>query len=343
LSLFGFEIRRYLRGFLLLAIATAVFSLVNLALSAVPDTVVIGGDLGEICGNATTTAPAPTPTPTPTPTPGSNITNINFYDPFDTLSEYWVRLTHPWTVTGGYVRTTVDDASYNNAIYYIVDFIEPGHDTIVINTRVKVDYLPGLGEWKYFCAFLSTIDLDVRVLGCIDIYVTRTGATYVYGAIRVYRYGSVTRPASTTIESTVIGIRHLSLTVVKLNETHVNISLSATRLDGTPVTLSPVTVMLNWSGLGYFGLYMSHRATGEGFDFIDVWITSVNATSTVYYNVNFPPPLPEVTVTVTVTVREAGIVSDVLVIPVGSFIRVLSFAVYVVYIVRTIKHFTPEF
>jgi len=66
--------------------------------------------------------------------------------------------------------------------------------------------------------------------------------------------------------------------------------------------------------------------------------------STVYYNVNFPPPLPTTTVTVTVTeTRLVEFGKDILVIPLGSFIRVLSFAVYVVYIVRVVKHFTPEF
>jgi hypothetical protein len=336
LSLFGFEIKRYLRGFLLLAIATAVFSLVNLAVSTLPDTISIGGDISQLCGvNATSTS-----TPAPTPTP-SNITNINFYDPFNALDAvYWRNLTHPWVVTGGHVRTSVSDASYNNAIYYIVDFIEPEHDTVKINTRVKIDASPDYNEVRYYCVFLASNDLSTRVLGCIETYNYANYYYYVYGSIRIYRSGSVTLLSRVTIasssSSTIIpGIRDLSLTVTKLNETHVSISLTY---------ISPVTTDVVWSDLGYFGFYMSYAYGSEGFDYIDAWITSVNATSTVYYNVNFPPPLPSTTVTVTVTetrILELG--KDVLVIPLGSFIRVLSFAVYVVYITRTVKHFVPEF
>ena len=333
-----FNLKRYLRGFLLLAIATAVFSLVNLAVSTLPDTVTIGGDISQLCGvNATSTA---TPTPTPTPTP--NITNVNYNDPFNTLNTtYWKSLSYSWVVNSGYVRTSVSDASYNNAIYYIVDFIEPEHDTVTINTKVKIDTSPNYNEIRYYCVFLASSDLNTRILGCIETYNYANYYYYVYGSIRIYRSGSVTVLSSVTIASSssstiILGIRDLSLTVTKLNETYVKISLT--------YISSPVTTSVNWNSLGYFGFYMSYAYGSEGFDYVDVWITSVDATSTVYYNVNFPPPLPVITTTTTVTetkVIEFG--KDILVIPLGSFIRVLSFGIYVVYIIRTIKHFTPEF
>ncbi|MFZ8783234.1 MAG: hypothetical protein ACO2OR_04550, partial [Desulfurococcaceae archaeon] len=339
----SFDLKRYLRGFVLLAIATAVFSLVNIAISTIPDTIVVGGDLGELCDNATGVA---TPTPTPTPTP-SNITNINFYDPFNTLgSQYWINLTHAWTVTGGYVRTTVSDSSYDNAIYYVVDFVEHLHDTVQISTRVRVEASPGYNMLVRYCVFLATVDLSVRVLGCIEIYNAANAHYYVYARVRTYSGGSVVLLRSITIESdsysTVIpGTRDLTLTVTKINETHAMINVSGTTRTGASFSLSPVTVRLDWGSLGYFGLHMTRAYGNEGFDYIDVWITSQYATETVYYNVNFPPPLPTITVTTTVTERIGGLGGDILVLPVGSFVRVLSFAVYIVYIVRTIKHFTP--
>jgi hypothetical protein len=347
-SLFGFEIKRYLRGFLLLAVATAVFSLVNIALSVVPDSVIIGGDLAQLCGNVTSVA---TPTPTPTPAPTLNITNINFYDPFNTLNTtYWRALTHPWTVvTGGYVRTTVSDSSYDNAIYYVVDFVEREHDTVRVSTRVRIEASPGYNVLERYCVFIATTDLSARILGCIEIFNSANAAYYVYARIRVYRAGSVTLLGSVTIESashsTIIpGLRDLALTVSRINETHVNVALTGTRKDGSAFSVSPVTVRISWADLGYFGFHITRAHGGEGFDYVDVWVTSQHATRTVYYNINFPPPLPTTTVTVTTTVREVvELGRDVLVIPAGSFIRVLSFMVYVVYIVRTVRHFVPEF
>jgi hypothetical protein len=340
MSLFGFEIKRYLRGFLLLAIATAVFSLVNLAVSSIPDSITIGGDLGELCGNATSGTATPTPAPTPTP---SSITNISFYDPFNTLdTTYWKNLTNPWRVVNGYVRTNVSDASYNNAIYYIVDFVDTGHDTVKISTRVRVDTIPSPSEVRSYCVFLSTVDLNTRVLGCIETFRSATGYDYVYARVRTYTSGSVRLLASLFILTVITGTRDFTLTVVKINETHSNITLEGIPAGGSPFSTPPITIELNWNNLGYFGLYMS--VVDTGFDFIEVWITSQYAAETVYYNVNFPPPLPVVTTTTTVTeTKIIDLSKDILVLPVGSFIRVLSFAVYVVYIVRTIKHFTPEF
>jgi hypothetical protein len=345
--LFGFEIKRYLRGFLLLAVATAVFSLVNIAISTIPDSVIIGGDidLGQFCGNITTGTATPTPTPTPTP----SISNISFYDPFNALNTtYWINLTHPWTVINGYVRTNVSDASYNNAIYYIVDFVDSDHDTVIITTRIRIDRVPPTDVYYRYCVFLSTVDLSGRILGCFETTVYGRQYVYydVYASIWMYTSGSATRLARVTVDSALYdssiirGIRDLSLKVVKINETHSQITLAGTRKDGTPFSISPRDVALSWSEFGYFGLHMSE--TDIGFDYVDVWITSVNATDTVYYNQDFPPPLPTTTVTVTVTeIVELG--RDILVLPLGSFVRVLSFGIYVVYIIRVIKHFTPEF
>jgi hypothetical protein len=256
-------------------------------------------------------------------------------------------LTHPWIASGGYVRTNVSDTSYDNAIYYIVDLIEPDHDTVRLNTRVKIDSIPGYNELRQYCVFLATVNLSIRILGCFETHNAFNSYYYVYSRIRMLRYGSVTLLASNWFEgdsygTSIRGTRDLSLNVVKINETHVNVNLTGTRRDGTSFSLPPVTVQINWNDLGYFGFYMSVIDTG--FDFIDVWITSQYATSTVYYNINFPPPLPVITTTTTVTetkILEFG--KDILVIPLGSFIRILSFGIYVVYIVKTIKHFTPEF
>jgi hypothetical protein len=334
---FSFEFKRYLKGFLLLAIATTVFSLVNIAISTIPDTVTIGGgDIRQLCGNITTVTVTLTPTPTP-----SNIININFYDPFNTLNTtYWVKLTQPWTVDNGYVRTTVTDTSYNNAIYYIVDFIEPEHDTVQLNTRVKISSSPNYNELRYYCVFLTTTDLKVRILGCIETYNYANSYYYVYARIHYYQSGSDSVLASTTIvgssySSVIPGTRDLSLSIAKINDTYSTVTLTG---------LSPVTVQISWNNLGYFGFFMSHTYSGEGFDFIDAWITSQYATDTVYYNISFPPPLPVITTTDIVTeTKIIDLSKDIIVLPLGSFIRVLSFGIYVVYIVRTIKHFTPEF
>jgi hypothetical protein len=329
-----------MHGLLLLAIATAVFSLVNIAISTIPNTITIG-DIGELCGNATAVAPTPTPTPTPT-----NVTNINFYDPFNVLNAtFWISLSHSWIIDKGYVRTSVTDSSYNNAIYYVVDFIEPGHDTVRISTRVRTAGGVSPGATERYCVFLATTDLNIRILGCIELSVIGA-SSYVYARLRMFRYGSVQLLASATIERTFSATRDLSLTVKRINETHVSVAVAGTGVTGD-FSLSPVIVEFNWSDLGYFGLHMTRRVPTEdleGFDYIDVWITSQNATSTVYYNVNFPPPLPTVTVAVTTTVTERmGLGGDILVLPVGSIARFLGFVFYIAYIARVIKHFIPEF
>jgi hypothetical protein len=331
-----------LRGLLLLAIATAVFSLVNIAISTIPDTLVVGGDIGELC-NATV-APAPTPTPTPT-TP--HMLNISFYEPFNILNtHYWRNLSHPWVVANGYARTTVSDSSYDNAIYYVVDFTDDYHDSIYISASVRTESAPGYNMLERGCVFLATNDLSVRIFGCIETFNSARAYYYVYARVRVYRHGSVTLLRSETIEgsaySTIVpGTRTLTLIVTKINETHVNIVLSGTRSDGTAFSLSPVTTAMMWSSLGYFGLHATRPS--DSFDYVNVLITSQNATSTVYYNVDFPPPLPT-TVTVTVTER-MGLGGDgsILVLPVGSIARFLSFVFYIAYIVGVIKHFIPEF
>jgi hypothetical protein len=345
---FSFELKRYLRGFLLLAIATAVFSLVNIAISTIPNTVTIGGDIGQLCGNVTTVTV--TLTPTSTPPSQSNIANITLYDPFDQLdTAYWVSLIHPWIVDNGWLRTSKTELNFDNAVYYIVDFIEEEHDTFKITTSVLLRN-PNSGENQYYCVFLATTDLNTRLMGCIETYGGST-SVYVYLRMRIYMSGSVSLLAGTTIEiagySTIHPARLLKFTVTRVNETHVNIIAEAENR-GSWYSLSPVTVQVDWSKLGYFGFFMTRYLSGsgnlEGFDYVEVEVTSPYATSTVTYNYNYPPPIPTVTTTTTVTeTKIIDLSKDILVILLGSFIRVLSFGIYVVYIVKTIKHFTPEF
>jgi hypothetical protein len=322
-----FVFNQYFKALLMIALSTIIFVAVNNLISVLPEGLVISPSGARVVETTTSS-----------PSGSSTIYNINYVEHFNEISGYWVSLdpTITWYVSSGVLRATLSsEGSLNNVLYYSVDLIDVNHTEVSFSGRTYV-YYPDQRESG---VVLLSSDLSTRLY--ITFYAQQVGGGY-YGDIKItaYRNGVVVSQKTITSYSSanfgLTGWTQFSVKITRTSPSSFSIYVSVFYEERS--SSFSTTTTIDFGSEAYFDFFGVAVIRGSGLDTIDyveVWITSPDATETVYYNVNTPPPCP-------CECPECPCLSGEVYIPLRLMGQFVAFTSYILFIVTALKNIIPE-
>jgi hypothetical protein len=320
---------QYFKALLMIALSTVIFVAVNNLISVLPEGLVISPQGARV---VTSTTPS-------SPSESTTIYNISYVDNFNEISSYWVSLdpTITWYTQNGVLRATLSsEGSLNNVLYYSVDLIEENHTVIKLTARSYLYY----DDQRQAGVVLLSRDLVSR------LYVTFRSArptTYIYEYYRIVAYhGGVVQE--------VAGAYYSADSVAKAGNSWITYTVEITRISETQFNIS-ISIYVDQRGASYsitktvdfgvsvsfdyFGVAIISGSDRDGIEYVEAWILSEDATETVYYNVNTPPPCP-------CECPECPCMEGEVYIPLRLMGQFVAFTSYILFIVTALKNIMPE-